>query len=126
MAARTTRQAARARIRAAFDKALDQIIPEDGSVPLRGRTFIEWENQADAFDRAVTTTLLEERSALEDTARVAVGELGHCPHCGSDRLYLQGTEPKNQELRTPHGAVVIGRQSIRCRACGKSFSPSAT
>jgi len=126
MAARTTRQAARARIQAVFEKALDQIIPEDGSVPLRGRTFIEWEDLADAFDRAVTTTLLEERSALEDTAAVAKDQLGCCPHCGSDRLYLQGVEPKNQELRTPHGAVVIGQQSIRCRACGKSFSPSGS
>jgi hypothetical protein len=124
MAARTTRQAARARIRAAFDKALDQIIPDDESRPLRGRTFIEWEDQADAFDQAVTSTLLEERSALEDTAAVAKDGLGHCPHCGSDRLYLQQQEIRNHEVRTPHGPVVLGRQSVRCRACGTSFSPS--
>ncbi|MHB1158492.1 MAG: hypothetical protein ACYC26_16840 [Phycisphaerales bacterium] len=96
------------------------------SVPLRGRTFIEWEDQADAFARAVTTTLLEERSALEDTAQVGAGELGCCPHCGSDRLYLPGALVRNQEVRTPHGPVVIGRQSVRRRACGKSFSPSAS
>ena len=124
MAARTTREAARARIRAAFDKALDQIIPAETSTPLRGRTFIEWEDQADQFDQAVTTTLLEERAALEETARVDPGELGRCVHCGSDRLYLQQPRPQNKTLRTVHGEAVLGQQSVRCRACGRSFSPS--
>lgn len=124
MAARTTREAARARIRAAFDKALEQIIPEDESVPLRGRTFIEWEDQADAFDQAVTSTVLEERAALEETAQVQRGALGCCLHCGSGRLYLQRDRPRNQAIRTPHGEVVLGQQSVRCRSCGRSFSPS--
>jgi hypothetical protein len=124
MAARTTRQQARARIRAAFEKALDQVIPAEESVALRGRTFLEWEDQADGFDAAVTTTLLEERAALEDTAQAEAGVLGWCPHCGSDRLYLQQVQPKNKAMRTPHGEVVLGQQSVRCRACGKSFSPS--
>lgn len=126
MAARTTRKAARARIRAAFEKALDQVIPEDESVALRGRLFVEWEDQADAFDQAVTTTLLEERAALEDTAQVeAEGpSLGRCPHCGSAKLYLQRSHPRNTPMRTPHGEVELGHQSVRCRSCGKSFSPS--
>jgi ribosomal protein S14 len=124
MAARTTREQARARIRAAFEKALDQVIPADASVPLRGRTFREWEDQADGFDQAVTSTLLEERAALEDTAQVELGELGRCPHCGSPQLYLQQVHPKNKSIRTGHGEVVLGRQSVRCRACGRSFSPS--
>src|SRR5438874_11076873 len=51
MAARTTRAGARARIRTAFEKALDQVIPADEWLPLRGGTFIEWEDQADAFDQ---------------------------------------------------------------------------
>jgi hypothetical protein len=126
MAARTTRQAARARIMAAFEKALDRIIPIDEAQALKGRTFVEWENQADAFDAAVTGTLLEERAALEDTARVEAEGLGHCAHCGSDRLYLQRSEFGNKEVRTPHGPVVLGHQSIRCRACGRSFSPSGS
>lgn len=46
MAARTTREAARARLQAVFQKALDRVIPVDASVPLRGRTFREWEDQA--------------------------------------------------------------------------------
>ena len=124
MAARTTRQAARARLQATFQKALDQVIPADESIPLRGRTFIEWEDQADAFDQAVTTTLLEERTALEETAHVDAGALGCCPHCGSDRLYLQSAQARNTALRTPHGEVVLGHQSVRCRSCGRSFSPS--
>lgn len=126
MSARTTRQEARARVLAAVEKALDQVIPEDALVPLRGRTFIEWEDQADAFDQAVTTTLLEERAALEDTAQVEPGQLGCCPHCGSDRLYLQRSHPQNQAMRTTHGEAELGHQSIRCRACDKSFSPSTS
>lgn len=124
MAARTTRDEARAKIRAAFEKALDQVIPADDRHPLRGRTFGEWEDQADVFDQAVTGTLLEERAALEDTATVACGALGRCPRCGSDRLYLQRGDPKNKAIRSPHGEVVLGHQSVRCRACGRSFSPS--
>jgi len=124
MASRTTREAARARIRAGFEKALDQVIPTDESVPLRGRTFIEWESQADAFDQAVTTTLLEERAALEDTAQVEPEQLGRCPHCGSNRLYLQQPDPQNKPIRTAHGEAVLGQQSVRCRSCDRSFSPS--
>ncbi len=124
MAARTTRQAARAQIRAAFEKALDQVIPADESIPLRGRLFREWEDQADTFDQAVTTTLLEERAALEDTAQLEPGELGRCPDCGSTRLYLQRPEPANRPIRTTHGEAVLGQQGVRCRACDGSFSPS--
>jgi len=124
MPARTTRQEARARIRAAFEKTLDRIIPADESLPLRGRTFIEWEQQADEFDQTVTPTLLEERAALEETAQLEPGQLGRCPHCGSDRLYLQRSSPQNQTIRTLHGEAVLGQQSVRCRCCGRSFSPS--
>ena len=125
MAARTTREAAREVIRAAFEKALDQMIPEDESIPLRGRTFREWEDQADAFAQAVTATVLEERVALEDSALRQPGEeLGRCPHCGSGRLYLQRSEAANRPIRTTHGEAVLGHQSLRCRSCGKSFSPS--
>ena len=124
MPARTTREEARRRALAAFQKALDEVIPAEESLPLRGRTFAEWEDQADTFDQAVTGTLLEERAALEETALAEPGGLGRCPGCGSERLYLQHPEPRNQTLRTPHGEAVLGHQSVRCRACGASFSPS--
>ena len=111
-------------MRAVFEAALDRIIPADECKTLRGRTFVEWEEQADAFDRDVTTTLLEERAALEETAQVDPGALGRCPHCGSDRLYLQEAEFLNKTIRTPHGETVLGQQSVRCRSCDRSFSPS--
>ncbi len=115
MAARTTRQEARWRILNACQKMLDQIIPEDESLPLKGRTFLEWEDQTDAFDATVTGTLLQERAALEDSAQAQDGELGCCPHCGSERLYLQRGDPENKTMRTPHGEVVVGHQNLRCR-----------
>ena len=125
MASRTSRQAARQQARAAFEKALDEVIPEDETRPLRGETFEEWEQQADAFDQAVTTTLLEQRVLLSESAEAEVQQLGHCPYCNSDRLYLQRSAIQQRELQTPHGPVVLGQQSVRCRACGSSFSPSA-
>ena len=124
MAARTTREAGRARVFAAVEKALDRVIPLDEAMPLRGRTFIEWEDQADAFDQAVTSTLLQERAALDESAAVEPDQLGCCPHCGSDRLYLRG-EAHNESRRALHGEVVLMHQRLRCRSCGRSFSPSS-
>lgn len=126
MAARTTRQAARQRMRAIFEEALDRVIPADDAQPLRGRTFREWEDQADAFKAEVVGCLLEERAALAESAEREAEDLGCCPHCGSDRLYLQRREAKNRTIRSPHGEVVLGEQSVRCRGCGQSFSPSAS
>jgi len=63
---------------------------------------MEWEQQADACGQAVTTTLLEQRALLDDWAEVEAGELGRCPHCQSDRLYLrQNATPR--EMQTSHG-----------------------
>lgn len=121
MPARTTRKEARARVMKTMMEALDRIIPEDESKPLKGSKFIDWENQATQFKQAVIPTLLEERAALEANAVVDNG--GHCPHCGSDSVYLekQTTIP---EVRGPDGAVLIAKQHCRCRTCGGSFSPS--
>jgi hypothetical protein len=121
MGARTTRMEARERLLKTMLDALDRIIPADESEPLKGTTFGSWEDQTDAFKRAVIPTILEERAALEPNARVAHG--GHCPHCGSDSVYLekQATRP---EVLTPDGPAVVEKQHCRCRACGGSFSPS--
>jgi hypothetical protein len=100
---------------------LDQIIPPDESLALRGRTFLEWERQAQSFEREVTATLLEERAALEENARVE--RPGVCPGCGSTRVDLE-RRIRHAEVQTPHGRAVLARQSARCRACGRSFSPS--
>jgi hypothetical protein len=121
MPARTTRKEAREKLLKTMLAALDRIIPEDEAQPLKGRIFADWEDQADAFKRAVLPTLLEERAALESNARVEDG--GVCPFCGSDSVYLK--EPvTRRETITPDGPVVVDKQHGRCRTCGGSFSPS--
>jgi hypothetical protein len=127
MAARTTRQEARERIIKSFMDSLDRIIPPDNAVPLRGKTFLDWERQADVMRKAVLPTLLQERAALDETAVVEVGGCGKCPRCGSDRIYLDhGGAEAQKEVISPHGPVVISKQQCRCRACGRSFSPSGS
>jgi hypothetical protein len=125
MPARTTRQAARERVLKAMVQALDRIIPEDESTPLRGATFRDFEDQVALVRRAVMPTLLEERAALDDHA-LAAGGGGCCPHCGAaaDRVYLKADEVTS-EIMSPDGPVVVPKQSCRCRACGGTFSPSA-
>lgn len=121
MPARTTRKEARERLMRTMMAALDRIIPEDESKPLKGTTFGSWEDQTDAFKQAVIPTILEERAALEENAHVT--EAGHCPFCGSASVYLekQTTRP---EVISPDGPVVLEKQHGRCRRCGGSFSPS--
>jgi hypothetical protein len=73
MAARTTRQAARERLQNVFQESLDRLIPPDESVPIRGHTFLEFENQVEAMADLLLPTALEERSALQTNARVERG-----------------------------------------------------
>jgi ribosomal protein S14 len=123
MPAQMTRQQAREAAKKAFDTALDRMIPEDESKPLKGAKFIDWENQIEQMAQAVLPTVLEQRVLLEDSAQVE--QAGHCPHCGSDRTYVekQTTRP---EIISPHGPVVIEKQHARCHCCGGSFSPSGS
>ena len=123
MAARTTRDAARARIMAVVTAELDRMIPLDEEAPLRGAILADFEDQVEALARGVLPVVLEERAALEPNAEVTVA--GRCPHCGSDRTYLkkQVTQP---EILSLHGPVVLPRQHGRCRASGGSFSPSGS
>jgi transposase-like protein len=101
-------------------ESLDRVIPEDESVPLRGSTFRDWEEQVGQMRRAVMPTVLEERAALEGNARAE--SAGRCPHCGSERVYLEKQET-SPEVLSPDGPVVLPRQHARCRSCGRSFSP---
>jgi hypothetical protein len=127
MAARTTRREARERIINCFMDSLDRIIPPEESVPLRGQTFLDWERQADALRKAVVPTLLQERAALDAGARMEADGCGKCPRCGSERVYLDhGGREVQKEVISPHGPVVIAKQQCRCRACGRSFSPSGS
>ena len=123
MAARSTRQEARARILSAFAAQLDQVIPEDESVPLKGATFADFEDQVDTLAEAALPVALEERASLESNAEVETA--GRCPHCGSEGVYLEKavTQP---EVRSRYGPVVLYKQHARCRSCGGSFSPSGS
>ena len=121
MPARTTRAAARARILAAFQAQLDRVIPPDETVPLKGATFADFEDQVETLAQAALPVALEQRSALADNAQVE--RAGRCPHCGSNRVYLEKGQTRPQ-VQSRHGPVVLHKQHARCRACGGSFSPS--
>ena len=121
MAALTDRQQARERLSQVFQSILDKMIPADETVPLAGKTFVEWEDLGDEVDRTLAPVFLEERAALEASAQADGG--GRCPHCHSDRVYLI-KQVEKVEVLTPHGVVVLNKQRCRCRSCGRSFSPS--
>jgi hypothetical protein len=123
MSARTSRQQAREAAKKAFELALDRMIPADESKPLKGAKFVDWENQVEQMAQAVLPTVLEQRALLEENAQVE--RAGRCPHCSSDRTYLekQTTRP---EIISPHGPVIIEKQQARCHCCGGSFSPSGS
>jgi DNA-directed RNA polymerase subunit RPC12/RpoP len=121
MAARTTREAARARILAAFQAQLDRVIPADAAIPLKGAIFADFEDQVETLAQATLPVALEERAALADSAQVE--RAGRCPHCGSGAVYLEKEETQ-PEVQSRHGRVIVPKQHARCRACGGSFSPS--
>jgi hypothetical protein len=121
MAATTDRQAARERLLALAKAQIDKLIPADEAVPLRGQLFADFEDQANELERTVCPAFLEERVALSAGAKVVDG--GVCPHCGSDRVYLEPRESE-VELITPHGMMAMTQQHARCRSCDRSFSPS--
>src|SRR5665213_1256212 len=115
MPALTGRQKARGRLSHAFESILDKMVPTDESVPLPGgRQFVEWEDLADEVNRTLVPMFLEERAALDAAAHADCG--GRCPHCHSERVYLS-KETRPVEVRTPHGIVVLTKQSCRCRQC---------
>ena len=123
MAARSTRQEARARILSAFTAQLDRVIPEDESVPSKWMTFADFEDQVDTLAQAALPVALERRSSLESSAEEETE--GRCPHCGSAGVYLE-KEVTQPEVRTRYGPVVLHKQHARCRSCGGSFSTSGS
>jgi DNA-directed RNA polymerase subunit RPC12/RpoP len=116
------RQQARNYVSSRFQGLLDRFLPASESVPLKGGSFVEFEQQADEFDRQLTAAFLEARTMLDDRAQTE--EAGRCPHCSSTRVYLE-KKKRQVEVQTPHGLVVMQQQSCRCRECHRSFSPSA-
>ena len=123
MAAIRTRAQARERVTQILDEWLDQWIPLDESKPLKGQTFRDFELQGVNLKAALIPSLLEELAGLSEAAQAA--SAGRCPHCSSDRTYLEKEVPK-KEVRSPDGAAVLERQQARCRACDGSFSPSGS
>jgi predicted Zn-ribbon and HTH transcriptional regulator len=123
MAAIRTRQQARERVTQILNQWLDRWIPADQAKPLKGKTFRDFEMQGVTLKEALIPALLEELAGLSDAAEVQAA--GRCPHCGSDRTYLEKQVVK-KEARSPDGPVVLERQQARCRACGGSFSPSGS
>lgn len=121
MPALTNRQAARVRLQQMFASALDRFVPLDESVPLKGKTFLDFENQVDEVGKPLLAAMMEERAALDETAEAR--EPGRCPYCGSDRVYLKKAVTQG-EFQSPHGPVILRRQHARCRACNGSFSPA--
>lgn len=124
MAALASRQAARERLLRHLQAEVDRQIPADASIPLKGSTFLDFENQAEQASNDFYAALLEERVALSGRA-ASRPEMGRCPHCSSPRV-RQIAEPKKLEVRTPRGVVVMQEQTFRCRDCSRSFSPSAS
>jgi DNA-directed RNA polymerase subunit RPC12/RpoP len=88
---------------------------------MKGRTFRDFELQGVRLKQALVPALLEELAALDASAEVQAA--GRCPHCGSERTYLE-REVVKKEVHSPDGPAVLERQQARCRACGGSFSPS--
>ena len=120
MAALTTRKDARDRLLKLFKDSLDRIIPPEEASLLKGQTFRDFEDQVEAVRKTILPAILEERAALEPTA--AVDDAGHCPHCRSDRVYLE-KQSRKAEVIGPHGPVIVELPRARCRCCGRSFSP---
>jgi hypothetical protein len=123
MPARTTRQEARARLQKMFATALDRLVPPDESVPLKGRVFLDFENQVDEVGKPLLAAMMEERAALD--AQAAVEHAGRCPRCGSGRTYLERSKTlQKREIISPQGPVLLEEESCRCRECDRTFSPS--
>jgi hypothetical protein len=119
----TQRRQARARVDVAYQNALAEVIPHDEAVPLRGKTFIEFEDQVYEAGRKVMSVAMEERARLDAAAWQE--QPGCCPYCGSDRVYLE-KEQTLREFLSPVGPLHVRLQNCRCRACDGSFSPSAS
>lgn len=122
MSGLSLRSESRRRIEETVSCAVGEVIPADEAVGLRGRTFNDFEDQVYAAGRAFMIAMLQERLALDVAAWRETG--GVCPHCQSDRVYLE-KEITQREVLSPAGPLTLQLQQCRCRACGGSFSPSA-
>jgi DNA-directed RNA polymerase subunit RPC12/RpoP len=116
-----SRQAARERILKQIQAEVDRLLPADPTVPLQGRTFLDFENVAEKVSNDLYVTIVEERVMLAGQEKPTVAR---CPHCSSPRLRKVG-EVRQKEIRTPRGVAAVEECSLRCRDCGRTFSPGA-
>lgn len=121
MSKKAVRSESRQRIEETAKRVLEKVIPADEAVGLRGRTFSDFEDQVYSAGRELMLAMLKERIALDLAAWQEKG--GLCPHCGSDRVYLE-KEMVQREMLSPVGRLKVELQQCRCRKCGGSFSPS--
>ena len=121
MSAALTRKQARRNVEQAFQAALEEVMPRDESRPLRGRTFLDFEEQVWEAGSKLLAHMIEQRAALDQAAFLEQG--GRCPHCGSERVYLEKKD-RLRKFLSPCGPVEVRLQDCRCRQCGGSFSPS--
>lgn len=121
MPATTTAQEARQRLQDCFNRFLDRVAPGSGALPLTGAQFADWEDLIMREGFQVLAAAMEERAKLDGQAQVETA--GRCPHCGSERTYLEKQGTSNA-IRSPVGEIDLRRQHARCRACNGSFSPS--
>ena len=122
MPATTTVHEARQRLQDCFNRFLDRVAPSNGPLPLTGAKFVDWEDLVMREGFEVLAAAIEERAKLDGQSQVEAS--GHCPHCGSERTYLEKQSTSNA-IRSPVGEINVQRQQARCRACNGSFSPSA-
>ena len=99
-----------------------RVAPSNGPLPLTGAKFVDWEDLVMREGFEVLAAAMEERAKLDGQSQVEAP--GHCPHCGSERTYLEKQSTSNA-IRSPVGEIDVQRQHARCRACNGSFSPSA-
>jgi len=115
MPAITTRQEARERLLKIALSAIDRVVPADGSVPLRGATFSDFENQSYSAGEALLTAMMEERAKLERNA--SVEEPGLCPH----RITRDSPNPVRYCACVPCKSK-IAPHDCRCKAGGSMRS----
>src|ERR1022692_1319994 len=89
----TSRQAARERILKQVQAEVDRLLPADPTIPLQGRTFLDFENVAERVSNDLYVTIVEERVMLTGLDRPTVGR---CPHCSSPRLRKGGEGCKKE------------------------------
>jgi len=121
MSSVTSRHAARERILKQIQAEVDRLLPADPNIPLQGRTFLDFENVAERVSNDLYVTIVEERVMLSGLDRPTVDR---CPHCSSPRL-RKGGEIRKKEVRTPRGVATVQEPTLRCRDCGRTFSPCA-